>query len=436
MATDAVKAADPAPAPTDVGAEAWTALAAWAADELGVRVAFDGKVYRIEEDAPTATDGSATESAVRRSWFRRRPPKEDQAETPAPEPFAAETPAELLDELVSRLRERPEPTHARPVSQPTAVHDLSAKLFAAYKLDGGQAHLAGCHFDDVPLVRLTWVVDGEDGSQTIEHRYTDELGEPLEWSQVEALGVDRVAPWGPSSPKIDEGRLARMLESARHSATGEPSLETIVWAKRAWGRLRFEFGDKSVDAPFEGWARMLKAPPVVCPQTGVETFHLATIEGGAIAAAEQIDVCTVTKRRRLLCELVKCSVTGKLAEPEFVGRCAASGEPVLKSQLVKCERCGLRVAPSAKRGGDCDACRRPKRVGAGDPRMQAIIAARPKLAKQKWALAETPVAYVLESSGWLRRRVVSLDKETLAVLHAAEASRMSTVWRPVAVDAL
>jgi hypothetical protein len=283
---------------------------------------------------------------------------------------------------------------------------------------------------------LTSVHDAEDGSHSIEHRCYDELGEPLEWSLVEALGVDRVAPLAAPAPRLEEGRLARMLESARRNAGVTPSLETIVWAKRAHGRLRFEFGDRSVDAPFDGWARLLVAPPVICPQTGVPTHHLATVEGGAIAAAEQIGVCAVTKHRRLLRDLVKCSVTGQLAEPEHTALCAASGEPALKDQLVKCDRCGLLVAPAAKHAGDCDACRAAKRVGASDPRMKAIFAARPHLAKHRWTLAETPVAYVLESSGWFRRRVVSLDKGTLAVVHAAEGSKMSAVWRPIAADAL
>jgi hypothetical protein len=435
LAADAVKA-DAPPAPTlSVGSESWTALAAWAADELGVRVAFDGKLYRIEEDTHPETPGaSASESATRRSWFRRRAAKAGESE--GPEPFEAETPAELLHELLARLHGRPEATHARPVSQPTAVHDLSAKLFAAYTLDGGQAHLAGCHFDDVPLVRLTWVHEDEDGPQSIEHRYYDELGKPLDWSLAESLGVDRVAPLMGQAPRLDEGRLTRMLESARRSVNVAPALETIVWAKRARGRLRFEFGDKSVDAPFEGWARLLKAPPVVCPLTGAETFHLATIEDGDIAAAEQIGVCVVTKHRRLLRDLVKCSATGDLAESEHFGKCAASGKPVLKTRLVKCDRCGLPVAPTAKQKNDCDACRRFKRVGADDTRLQAIFAKHPNLAKRKWALAETPIAYVMESSGWLRRRVVSLDKESLAVVHAAEATRWSLVWRAVAVNLL
>jgi hypothetical protein len=222
-----------------------------------------------------------------------------------------------------------------------------------------------------------------------------------------------------------------MLESARRSVNVAPALETIVWAKRARGRLRFEFGDKSVDAPFEGWARLLKAPPVVCPLTGVETFHLATIEDGDIAAAEQIGVCVVTRRRRLLRDLVKCSATGDLAESEHFGRCAASGKPVLKIRLVKCDRCGLLVAPTAKQKSDCEACSRVKRVGADDPRLRVIVAKHPNLAKLKWALAETPVAFVLETSGWFRRRVLSIDKQTLAVVQAAEASRMSSIWRPL-----
>lgn len=417
------------------GVESWTALAAWAADELGVRLEFDGTVYRIEDAGPAEpSDASASESTIRRGWFRRRPkPETEDAAEPEPEPFTADAPADVVEELVRRLNDAGEPIHARPIEQPTAVHELSARLFDAYKLDAGQAHLAGCHFEDVPLVRLTWLADSEEATPRIEHRFFDELGVPLAWTEAVALGVDRIAPMADPIPRVEAGRLERMLTSATKSAASDPpALATLVWAKRAWGRLRFEFGDESLDTEFEGWARTLEAPPAVCPATGTETFHLAATDDGRIAAAESITPSVVTGRRALASELVACSATGLLAEAEHFAPCAATAEPVLLTELASCNRCGLSVGTREKHAGDCNACRAAEPVALDEATWGKAVAAHPKLAARKWQATQTADAYVLESSGWFRRNVVTLDRQSLAVLHAAEASRFSSTWRPVA----
>lgn len=415
------------------GVEPWTALAAWAADELGVRLEYDGTVYRIQDAGHEEPgDTSASESTIRRGWFRRRA-KSKAEDTPEPEPFTAEAPADVVDELVRRLRESGEPIHARPIEQPTAVHELSARLFDAYTLDGGQAHLAGCHLEDVPLVRLTWLADEEEATPRIEHRFFDELGVPIAWAEAVALGLDRVAPMAEPLPRVEAGRLERMLASAAKSSASEPpSLVTLVWAKQAWGRLRFEFGDESFDTEFSGWASTLEAPPAVCPATGEPTFHLAATDDGQIAAAEAITPSVVTGRRALTSELVTCSATGKLAEAEHFAPCAATAEPILLTELETCSRCGLSVGPRDKRPGDCNACRAAERVTLDEATWSKAVAAQPKLAARKWQVTQTDEAYILESSGWFRRNVVTLDRATLAVLHAAEASRFSSTWRPVA----
>lgn len=419
-----------------VGSEPWTALAAWAADELGVRLEFDGRRFQIVEVDPDESAGeSASESTIRRRWFRRRRRAAEASEPSAErEPFSADTPIGVVDELVRRLNAEERTVDARPVSQPTAVHELSARLFDAYTLDGGQAHLAGCHFEDVPLVRLTCLADGEDASPRVEHRFFDELGTPLPWAEAESLGVERVAPMTEPPPRLDAGRLERMLASAQRAAPGDaPELVTLVWAKKASGRLRFEFGDESLDTEFEGWARTLTAPAITCPATGAPTFHLATTDDGQIAAAEAIVPSVVTGRRALASGLVACAATGKLAEAEHFTPCAASGEPVLDSELVACSRCGLRVAPAARHAGDCDACRAAERVAPDAATWAKIVATHPKLAAKKWQVTQTEQAFLLESNGWLRRHVVTIDRESLKLLHAAEASRFSSAWRPLAL---
>ncbi|TWT96803.1 hypothetical protein Pla108_25770 [Botrimarina colliarenosi] len=437
MAAETVNA-ETAPAPTAVGGESWTALAAWAADELGVRVAFDGKVYRVEAiDEATDPEPPVGESSLRRSWFRRRQSKADAAgPDPEPiEPFTTTTPADLLQELVQRLVERPGVTHARPVSQPTAVHDLSARLFSAYQLDGGQAHLAGCHFDDVPLVRLTWIKLADDGSQQVTHRFFDELGAPVDWGKVQRLGVDRIAPIGEPAPRIDEARLDRMTDSAKRAAGGEadpPALVTIVWAKRAWGRLRFEFGDKSIDAPFDGWAQTLTAPAVVCPQTGVETFHLATDSEGEIAAAEELATCCVSGERRVRSRLGQCVATGQWADAEHLSDCPITAASVLTTKRVRCRLCDQQVSPTACPEGVCTACRNKERVGQGDPRLQRLFEKYPKMRRWGgWRVAETDAALLVEASRLLRSVQWTFDKATLELLHAVATPRLASSWRPL-----
>lgn len=418
-----------------VGAEPWSAWAAWAADELGVRLGFDGKHYLLE--VPSAESPPEGRSPTRSGWFRRR---EKTAAEPAPDAtpaFQAESPSDLVLELAERLRNREQPPEARPVHQPTAVHDLANRLFNAYKLDGcGQAHLAGCHFEDVPLVRATRIDDSGD-TPVIEHRLFDELGVEVDWAQVVDLGADEVAAVAETepTPRLDAGRLQRMVESARRSVSDDAfGAITLVWVKRAWGRLRFDFGDESVDAEFSGWARTLKAPSVVCPATGVETFHLTATDDGRIVAAEAIVVSAVSGRRLLVDDLVECQATGQLAEAEYLTPCAASGEQVLKSELRTCERCGLRVAPSAVRGGGCSACLGAQRATIKPSVWTAILTKHPGLMRHAWRTSRTGDVYLLEASGWLRRRVVTIDAESLDVTHAAEGSRFSSVWRAVSTN--
>lgn len=420
--------------PPLVGGEPWSALAAWAADELGVRLEHDGKRYQIVTPAAEPEgDPSASGVSLKKRWFRRRRAEATVSEPAPVEPFTTEAPADVVEELVHRLADGPVP--ARPSEQPTAVHELAARLFDAYQLDWGQAHLAGCHFDNVPLIRWTRLLDLDEPAPRVEHRFFDELGEPLPWDLAVALGADRVAPFEDEPPRIDGGRVERMLASAgRRAGDQEPVLVTLVWVKRARGRLRFEFGDESIDTAFDGWASTLEAPPVVCPATGVETFHLAATDDGKIAAAGAIAVSAVTGRRLLASELETCVATGKQAEPEHFAKCVATGEAVLTSEAVACDRCGQRVAPAAKHAGDCDACRAAERVAIDPSVWKAIVAKHSRLGSSKWQASQTAGAYLLEASGWLRRHVVTIDRESLEVLHAAEASRFSSTWRPVAVS--
>ena len=424
-----------APAAPSV-AESWTAMAAWAADELGCRLRFDGSVYQIEpQPDERANEREASESGIRRSWWRRRAaPDAGAAEELAPA-YTAEHPADVVAELIERLSQRAGPAHARPVNQPEAVHELSARLFEAYRLDGGQAHLAGFHLEDTPLVRLTWVGEADDEKPLVRHAFYDELGRPLGVDLAKALGVDRLAPMADATPRLEVGRRDRMLESARRAGEETPALATIVWAKRASGRVRFEFGEESVDTRFDGWASLLTPPPVVCPSTGVETFHLATVDGGAVAAAEQIAECSVSGHRRVLGDLGRCSTTGRLAEPEWLAECPITGETVLRTELQTCRLCDQRVSPAANPEGVCRACRSKQRVGSGDERVARLVQAHPGLrAWAHWRVAETRDVVVAEASRRLKCVQWVFDRESLEPIHAVATTRFLSTWRPLSRD--
>lgn len=412
--------------------EPWTAFAAWGADALGLKLAFDGDAYRIEVDHfDQPAEGSVSGSSMRRSWIRRKPKPAPPEETP---PFITDTQQKLLAELCERLRAHPTPLLARPSDQPTAVHELTDRLFAAYTLDGGKAHVAGCHLEDTPIVRLTQPgVDGE-GKEIVTHTFYDEEGKPLTVELISALGLSKVQSGSEATPRIETGRLITAMAEARRQGNQESAVASIVFAKRAWGRLRFEFGEDSVDASFDGWARTLTAPSVVCPQTGRETFHLGITEKGErgeIAAAEEIAVCSVTGHRRVLSDLVRCAVTDQLAEAEWLAPCGTTGDSVLKSELVACKRCGQLAMKKAVSKSGCRGCDAAKHVPANDPRLAKVFAKHPRLSDQRWTLAEMPAAFVLESASWFRKRVVTIDKESLAILREAEASRFSLTWRTV-----
>lgn len=434
--------------------EPWTRFAAWAVDELGCVLAYDGSVYRLQIDtfdAPSEgsqrsggkSDQEATPSTIRRRWSLRRSGRKAQAnvEAEAAGPLlTATTQLELLTGIVAKLLERPMPPSVRPVRQPHAVHELTDRFFEAYQLDGGKAHMAGCHLEEVPFVRRTRidsVADSDTDQVAVWHSYFDEQGKPVADQLVEELGLNQVESARDSAPRV----TPRLVERLSLSTTTQDKsvadkenaneLQTIVWARRATGRIRFEFGDESVDAPFDGWVKTLSAPAIICPRTGRETFSLTTVEGGDIVAAEEVVLCEVTDHRHIASDLDRCAETNKLVEPELLEPCPITGDWVLSTEFVPCPRCQQSVPKGKATATGCKGCDGAKRVGTNHPVLQAIQAKHPAFAKQGWQLAETQRAVILVRDGWLRRRVATFDKATLELLHEAEASRFSATWRPV-----
>ena len=62
-----------------------------------------------------------------------------------------------------------------------------------------------------------------------------------------------------------------------------------------------------------------------------------------------------------------------------------------------------------------------------------IVGEHPGLDRwNNWQLAETQHVYIVRANSLLKRLLVVVDKETLAVRHLASASRISSNWLPLA----
>jgi len=249
--------------------------------------------------------------------------------------------------------------HLSPSTQPRRVHEMTDRLYPAYRIDSGDMKLAGCHLQDRLFVRFHFHV----GDQVVSI-IVDSDGSPVDDMKIDQLGMDELVslakPPAPYAEKIE--KLGNKAQEILRQRLGNPDVEITlagsdaVWCKFAAGKLRFEVGDASVDLEFSGWSRTLEAPAYVCPHTGVQTYHLAATDDGRIAAAEQIGECAETGRRVLVEELATCSATGSQVLRELVSQCDATGEPVLVAQLVTCPTCGKRVSPTATEGQRCSGC--------------------------------------------------------------------------------
>jgi hypothetical protein len=327
--------------------------------------------------------------------------------------------------------------HFAPENQPSRVFELAERLLAAYKIDGGNVHLAGCRLDNCPFLRVT--AEGM-GRKVV--FYLDPEGLVLESTMIERLGVDRLAHLahppeqysGPDESLIDRAKKMANVEFSKESPPERVQLD-ILWCKFATGRLRFTIGDESLDVPFSGWSRLIEPPPVVCPISGENTFHLAATDDGRIMAAESIGQCDLTGQRLPTTELTTCNETGKTVHNEKIQICPVTGSPVLIEKMVSCDVCGEMVAPSALERGQCVACRQLEVVRSNDPCRQLLLEKHPGLAQwRRWQLAQTRQAWILGLGGWMRRVRIVLDSETLEIKRIARRAPLSGKWEPVAPE--
>jgi hypothetical protein len=361
---------------------------------------------------------------------------DDSAETLDPEgPF--------VGWLARRLRAQGSAVHLRPCEQPTSVADVASRLFAAYRVDGGQIHLAGCQLEDVPFPRLSFAAR-EQGRPIVRHVFVTGDGSSVSEELASELGLLDVEPIHKFPPRIDEAALAALVAAGRRiaaksSATRDPSATcpeplatAVVWVKRASGKLQFTIGETTVWLPFAGWASLLAAPEYVGEHSGAGGYHLAATDDGRIDLAEQIIACQHSGRRVLASELVTCCVTGKQVLAEFTDNCPVAGSPALVDQFAACAVCRERVSKAALSEQTCAACRQISKVKKDDPRLVWIMGEHRGLQRWgRWQLAETEQAYIARAESLWKRLLVVIDKRSLAVRHMATAGRFSPTWTAV-----
>jgi hypothetical protein len=319
------------------------------------------------------------------------------------------------------------------------VNDIARTLYPAYKIENGRVHLAGCQLTDHSFLRLSFVGDEEHDS--IRHVFTAPDGSTVSDEMVRELGLDDLEPIAKSPPRLADGALRSLVAAGRRIAakqstsrdpaatTVEPLAVTVVWVRHAEGRLQFTIGATSVTQTFSSWARLLKPQPFVARHSGTTAFHLAMTDDDRIDAAEQIAACQHSGRRVLRSELVQCTVTDKLVLPDFTEICPVSGGSALRQEFVTCTNCRQRVSKAVLAEGVCSACRTMTKVTKDDPRLVWIFGEHPGLDRwSRWQLAETANVYVAQASGFMKRLLVVVDKETLAVHRLATAPRLGSTW--------
>lgn len=348
----------------------------------------------------------------------------------------------IIRSLIDELKATQIIGRAAPAHQPESVRDVSQRLFDEYTVDGGSVHLGGCTLEDRAILRVTYVEhsNASDRKMRLKHHFISLIGEPIDTSLVESLGLRQLVPLTRSIRVADDqcdrwqqvGEMA--IGSLEQAKDCESLLTTAVWCKYAEGKFAFVIGDATTSIPFSGWAqrfvnRSETPPALACPSYVQGSHHLAATDAGEIVPFEAIATCLESGKRVLSGDLETCQATGAKALPEFFVRCPASGVRVLQKTLVACETCQQLVSPTACEAKQCSACRSLAKVSKDDPRMARLLGEYPKLDHwPRWQLAETAAAYVLVANSLAKRLLIVVDKNDLGVLRLAKGTQFRKKW--------
>jgi hypothetical protein len=341
--------------------------------------------------------------------------------------------------LAERIQGAGPVMHARPSGQPTSVSEIAARLFPAYKVDAGHMHLAGCQLTDHPFLRLSFA--GTDADESIRHVFVAPDGSSVSAELATSLGLASLEPFAGSPPRLDAVALRTLEAAGRRIAVkqstsrepeavvAEPVATAVAWVRHVEGRLQFAVGKATASLEFSSWAARLTPRSYVARHSGVATFHLAATDDGRIDAAQEVVACQHSGRRVLRQDLVACSVTGKAVLADFTEICPVSGRPALRHEFAACSSCRQRVSKAVLAEGVCAACRGLTKVSKDDPRIAWILSEHAGLDRwSRWQLAETQNVYIAQAARLLKRFLLVVDKESLAVHRLATAGRIGSTW--------
>ena len=355
-------------------------------------------------------------------------------------PFAVTLKSQFFGWIRDRLGEAESIAHAVPREQADRVHDITPVLYAAYQVDGGRVQLAGCTLEDEPFLRVTQVITSQDGDKLV-HFFVDRKCNLVDKAFAHSLNLeDVVVPkrrqreWDDISRKefVEEARKVAVTKISEKS--GDLVVETLVWCKRAQGKLVFSIGQGSVELPFSGWAQRLASgvespPPYTCKLSGLQSYHLTATDDGRITVVEAIEECSESDTRVLATDLQTCEATKRRALAEHFETCPVSGQTLLRSALVKCSMCQQDVSPKAIVRGRCGACRSVKSISKDEPRLARVLDEFPGLDRWRtWRMSETSTVYVLVANALIKRLLVVVDRDSLEVQRVAEGSRFTGNW--------
>ncbi|MDC0936755.1 hypothetical protein OAS39_10750 [Pirellulales bacterium] len=345
--------------------------------------------------------------------------------------------------IAERARSSGPALHARPRGEPMSVHDIMSQMFAAYEVEGGNTHLAGCELTDHPFLRLTFAAEDQ---CAVRHVFVAPDGSSVSDDLIARLGLNSVAPVVDAPPRLEPAALRSLAAAGRRiaakqstdrdpdAAVAEPLAVTVIWIRHADGHLQFTIGEASATLGFSGWAKLLTPPPFVAPGSGANTFHLAATDDGRIDAVDELATCQQSGRRVLRAELVRCNVTGQMVLPEFTETCSVTGLPALRSEFQGCPLCRQRVSKAALESaadglGHCEACRQMSRIRKDDPRLVWLLGEHPGLDRwRRWQLAETETVYITQASSLTKKILIVADKETLSVRFLATGGLIHSGW--------
>ncbi len=320
---------------------------------------------------------------------------------------------------------------ARPLDRPLALHEITPQLFDAYIIEGGQMHVAGCRISDRLFAVCSLVNNHE---SRVVQTVVDHEAQPVDAQLIERLGLLASGPCGIHPPRMPLRDAVEVVDHASSAARklgelGELHSVVIVLSRWATGAVEFEVADTTTRVEFADWAAELKPPPIVGPQTGAPTYHLATTHDGRLAAIEQLATSDETGHRLLKSELTKCASTGKLVERDLCLECPVTGELSLKSTFAKCETCLQKVSRQALVTGECGCCRGRSVASKFESPLAELLPKFPALAKHgRFKLSQSRDVFVVEAIGIWQRMLVVVNRTSFDPLHVATGTPFTRQW--------